>query len=233
MSEIKTVLRAFVLSILPSGVEVIAGQDNRVPEPTGPDFVVMTPGRRGRLATNIDTFADCFFAGSISGTTLTVSSVAYGSLDIGATIFGAGVTAGTKITALGTGSGGAGTYTVSQTQTVASENMAAGTETFLEKVQIDYQIDVHGPNSAENVQTISTLFRDAYGYDYFDAQAYDVSPLYADDPKQIPFMNAEQQYEFRWVLDVTMQANINLTAPQEFADQLSATLAEIQATYPA
>lgn len=55
------------------------------------------------------------FTGSISGTTLTVSSVAYGTIAIGQTITGVGVTAGTTIS-----SGSGSTWTVSASQTVAS-----------------------------------------------------------------------------------------------------------------
>lgn len=65
------------------------------------------------------------FTGAISGTTLTVSAISAGSLQVGQTIAGAGVTGGTTITALGTGVGGTGTYTVSASQTVASEAMTA------------------------------------------------------------------------------------------------------------
>jgi len=61
--------------------------------------------------------------GSITGTTLTVSAVTSGTLYVGQTIQGTGVTALTIITALGTGSGGAGTYTVSTSQTVASTTL--------------------------------------------------------------------------------------------------------------
>ncbi|MDR3373159.1 MAG: DUF2793 domain-containing protein [Ancalomicrobiaceae bacterium] len=60
------------------------------------------------------------FTGAISGTTLTVSAVASGTLQVGQVLSGSGVTAGTTITALGTGTGGTGTYTVSASQTVAS-----------------------------------------------------------------------------------------------------------------
>lgn len=56
--------------------------------------------------------------GSISGTTLNVSSVTDGTIVVGATVTGVGVTAGTIITALGTGTGGTGTYTVSVSQSV-------------------------------------------------------------------------------------------------------------------
>jgi hypothetical protein len=67
------------------------------------------------------------FTGSISGTTLTVaaSPAPTGTIFIGQTLTGTGVTAGTKITALGSGSGGAGTYTVSVSQTVSSTTMTA------------------------------------------------------------------------------------------------------------
>jgi len=56
---------------------------------------------------------------TIAGTVMTVSAVASGVLHVGQTISGVGVTLGTIITALGTGSGGVGTYTVSVSSTVA------------------------------------------------------------------------------------------------------------------
>lgn len=63
------------------------------------------------------------FTASITGTTLTVSAVASGTLAIGQTVDGAGLLPGTIITGLGTGSGGTGTYTISKAQTVTSETM--------------------------------------------------------------------------------------------------------------
>ncbi len=65
------------------------------------------------------------FTASISGTTLTVTAVASGMLNLGQTLSGAGITAGTKITAFLTGRGAAGTYTVNNSQTVASEAMTS------------------------------------------------------------------------------------------------------------
>jgi hypothetical protein len=65
------------------------------------------------------------FTGSISGTTLTVTAVASGTLALGQPISGSGVASGTVLTALGTGTGGTGTYTVNNSQTVASEAMTA------------------------------------------------------------------------------------------------------------
>ena len=66
------------------------------------------------------------YTGSIAGTTLTVTAVSAGVLAVGQVISGTGVTAGTTITALGTGTGGTGTYTVSVSQTVASTTLTNG-----------------------------------------------------------------------------------------------------------
>lgn len=75
------------------------------------------------------TGAAAHFTGAISGTTLTVSAIARGSLAVGQLIQDAGLMAsGTLITAQLTGSGGStGTYTVSVSQTVSSEAMNATT----------------------------------------------------------------------------------------------------------
>lgn len=63
--------------------------------------------------------------GSIATTTLTVSAVSSGTLAVGQTISGTGITAGTKISALGTGTGGVGTYTVNTSQTASSTTVTA------------------------------------------------------------------------------------------------------------
>ena len=67
------------------------------------------------------------FTGSIAGTILTVSAIASGSLAIGQVIsdLTGNVTALTAIIALGTGTGGIGTYQVNTTQNVLSEAMTS------------------------------------------------------------------------------------------------------------
>lgn len=64
--------------------------------------------------------------GSISGTTLTVSAVASGALAVGNVIAGDNIRPGTRITAILTGTGGVGTYTVSKSQTAASGVIRSG-----------------------------------------------------------------------------------------------------------
>ena len=71
--------------------------------------------------------ATAVFTASTSATTLTVSSVSSGTLAIGQSLYGVGVLAETVITALGSGTGGAGTYTINRSQTVAAESMNSAT----------------------------------------------------------------------------------------------------------
>lgn len=65
------------------------------------------------------------FTASISATTMTVSAISAGVITVGDTLSGTGVAADTTVTALGSGTGGIGTYTVSASQTVSSEAMTS------------------------------------------------------------------------------------------------------------
>ena len=64
--------------------------------------------------------ASAIFTASISSTTMTVTQLFSGTIAVGQQVFGVGVDQETVITALGTGTGGTGTYTVSNSQTAAS-----------------------------------------------------------------------------------------------------------------
>lgn len=68
---------------------------------------------------------------TLSGTysTLTVGGTVTGTFAVGQTLTGSGVTAGTYIAALGTGTGGAGTYFVSPSQTISSQTIGSSSTT--------------------------------------------------------------------------------------------------------
>lgn len=224
----------FVAAVLPSGVEVFVAQTNRVPEPSDTNFVVMTPLRRERLSTNVDTYADALFTGSISGAIMTIDSVFFGEILLGASVFGIGITDNTYVTQFGTGTGGAGTYFVNNAQTFDEGQLAAGTMRALQPVQYTIQLDVHGPASYDNAHIISTMFRDEFGATLFNSYGFDLQPLYADDPKQIPFFNAEEQVEDRWVLEACLQVNqAVIKIPQQFFDKAIIGLIDVDARYPA
>ena len=77
-----------------------------------------------RYTWRISTPATALFTGSVSGTTLTVTSMSTGTIAAGQQLFGVGVTGETIITALGTGTGGVGNYTINNSQTISSETLS-------------------------------------------------------------------------------------------------------------
>lgn len=80
----------------------------------------ITAGKNAMSTGTLTTGAAFGGTGSIAGTTLTITVATTGTLAVGSIIEGTGVTVGTSITALGTGTGGVGTYTVSVSQNASS-----------------------------------------------------------------------------------------------------------------
>ena len=76
-----------------------------------------------RYTWRISSSSSSNFVASLSGTTLTVTSLTGGSIAVGQAIYAVGMQNATIITAFGTGSGGAGTYTVNISQTVSTQPM--------------------------------------------------------------------------------------------------------------
>lgn len=242
-SQVFTLLRAWLLSVLPAGVEVVQGQVNQVPEPASPDYVVMWPLSRPRLATNGHTFTDTVFTASIAGNLMTVSAMREGSdpVVLQSVVYGVGVTPATILTQTGGTPGGAGTYTLDgAAQTVASETMASGLVNVVQSTAIHIQLDVHGPSSADNAQVISTLLRDETAVAFFDSPpiqdpplpVIECEPLYVEDPRQAPFISGEAQYENRWMVDAVLQANPVISSPMQFADSADVVLKSVDATFP-
>ncbi len=103
------------------------------------------------------------FTGSIATTTLTVSAVSAGTIYPSMQISGTGVTAGTRIVAQLTGTtGGAGTYTVSVSQTVSSTTMTGDLPSKIQVSQAglyNIQFSAQFINTTNDVQEIDVWFR--------------------------------------------------------------------------
>jgi hypothetical protein len=234
-SNITAALYAFLTFILPPNTLVVLAADNRVTEPSQTNFVVMTPIRFERIATNIDTGADVKFTGSISGNTLTVESVAIGVLAPGAIINGPSIPPGITVGSQRSGSpGGAGVYVVNGAPpTVPVETMSCGAIGLLQLAVVTVQLDFHsGTNgsasaASDMAQTVSTVLRDEQGVNFFATLApplNGVVPLYADDPRYMPFINDAEQYEWRWVLEARFEADQLVSLPQQFFDSATITV---------
>lgn len=230
--EVELALWNFLTLLVPSSVKIVRAQVNRVPEPEGSDFIAFTPVFQERLSFNRDEAADVCFVGSIAGTVLTVTQLLLGTILDGSTLFGTGVTVNTVIVDQASGTpGGLGTYNVDKSQTVLSARMASGALVHTQQVQATFQLDIHGDAGGDTSRIVTTMFFDDYAVEQFAALNTMVSPLFCNDPKQLPFVNAEQQYEDRWVMEVTMQVNTIVTAPQQYADALAVDLVNVDATY--
>lgn len=202
------------------------GSNVRVPEPISGDFIVMSSLRRSRLETNETTFTDNICIGSITSTTLTVSQVPRGSLSPGVLVIdynypNGNILPNTTIVRQLTGTtGGVGTYQISVSQTLASEMLYAGTRADQVGTEWTVQLDVHGPNSLQNVNVIDTVFRSERGNDFFEHTGFWIAPLHIDTAGQMPFENAESEVELRWVMEAHLEIIPIVTIPQQFAQEV-------------
>ena len=108
--------------------------------------------------------------------------------------------------------------TVSKRLSTNVHSLAGTVVDVMAPCQISVQVDCYGPGSDVKAQTISTLFWDDYACQIFKESEFDIQPLYASDPQQIPLVNGEEQYEQRWTLKLEMQANYRFTASTSPAD---------------
>jgi len=94
--------------------------------------------------------------------------------------------------------------------------------------RIDIQIDCYGPNSGSWAAMLAALWKDEYACNLM----HNCQPLYADDARMIPLIDAEAQYEERWSLTASAQYNPVVTPAQTFGDTADIDLVNVQEAYP-
>ena len=163
-SQILAAARAWLLAVLPVGTEVVRGQDNRVPQPRGPCFAVLTPGQLEPLSTQVTGYAD----------------------------------------------------TAPPSSSSRCDRLSC---------RLTLMLDLYGPNGADLAQTVAGLF--ALGPELAPWPDPAIQPLYAEAPRQGPFLDGERQMEECWRLPLLLQINQTLTTAQDFAAVLTPTLIEV------
>ncbi len=98
---------------------------------------------------------------------------------------------------------------------------------------VDVQLNFHGDGSHDLCTLVQSLVRTTFATEAFEASGFDVTPLYAGEPHQSAFVNAEQQVENTWVFDLSVQCNPIVTSDQDFATGLEIGLISVDAAYPA
>lgn len=95
--------------------------------------------------------------------------------------------------------------------------------------KLSIQIDAYGPNSSDWAAMLATLLRDDYAC---IALAPTCQPLYVDDPRMMPLLDSEQQYEQRWMIGAMIQYNPTVSPLQDYANALTVGLFNIDETFP-
>lgn len=90
---------------------------------------------------------------------------------------------------------------------------------FVNGIQLDIQLDIHGPKSMETAQVLNTIMRDSYATEITNPSVFGI--LYATNPIHMPFVNAENQYEKRWVLTVALQICVKISTVSQFMSNIN------------
>lgn len=158
--DVATALRAFLIDVVPAPVEVVQGQTNRIPAPTGPRYIVFTPNGRKALSTNRNTYKPADDQREID-----------------------------------------------------------------QSIQYGWQVNFYGEGSSDSAQVACTLLRDEYGSNFM--RPLFVGVLDVSDPRQLPLVDGEMQYQERWMVEVMLQANPAIVTAQQFADIVTAITVEV------
>ena len=98
-----------------------------------------------------------------------------------------------------------------------------------QSVQLALQLSLYGPTSGDWAAIMSTLLRDDVAC---VALAPTCQPLYSDDPIRAPLVDAEQQYDDKWIVTAQLQYNPTVSTSQQFANTLDVTLINVDEAYP-
>jgi len=80
--------------------------------------------------------------------------------------------------------------------------------------ELTIQLDCYGTNAREQSAALMMLSRSDLMI------SYGITPLFASDPHNLPFVDSEQQNRERWTLDLTAQFNTTWTQPIYSATEL-------------
>lgn len=94
---------------------------------------------------------------------------------------------------------------------------AAGVLDLIAHNTYSYQVDCYGPRGAERASIIAGAWRTLWGVDNMRGAA--LVPLYADPAQQLNIVNAEGQFEQRFMVRLFGQVNQTIRVPQDYFDK--------------
>lgn len=105
-------------------------------------------------------------------------------------------------------------------------------KSIMRPTQFEVQLDFYGTKAQERSAVVSMLFRDDAGCRAFQGIGFELQPLYANDPVQMPIITGEEQFLSRWTLRAALQYNPKITLPQDFATEVEIGLIDVEVEYP-
>lgn len=92
---------------------------------------------------------------------------------------------------------------------------------YTEVRQADIQVDIYGEGAGDRAIALETVFSSSFGYDKIKSIDSRLAPLYSSPAIQAPMINAESQWEQRYILTLSLQAHITVTFSQDYFDQVN------------
>ncbi|HDI3034394.1 hypothetical protein G9G39_06850 [Cronobacter sp. EKM101R] len=90
---------------------------------------------------------------------------------------------------------------------------------YTEVRQVDIQVDIYGDNAGDRAVAVETTFASDYAWNKIKSLDARLAPLYSSPAIQAPMINAEEQWEERYVLTLSLQAHITISLPQDYFDK--------------
>lgn len=93
--------------------------------------------------------------------------------------------------------------------------------------QAEIQVDLYGPEAGNRAIELETLFASSYGYETIKTLDDRLAPLYSSEAIQAPMINAESQWQERYIITLYLQAHITVTLRQDYFDRADITLEQV------
>lgn len=106
-------------------------------------------------------------------------------------------------------------------------NPATSSMGYTEVRQADIQIDIYGDNAGDRAIALETVFASSFGYEKIKELDERLAPLYSSAAIQAPMINAESQWQERYLLTLSLQAHITVSFPQDYFDKAEITLQQV------
>jgi hypothetical protein len=94
---------------------------------------------------------------------------------------------------------------------------------YTEVRQADIQVDIYGDNAEDRAVALETLFFSEHAYEGIRSIDDRLTPLYSSQAIQATMINGENQYQDRYMITLSLQADITVSLPQDYFDKAEIT----------